>query len=255
MAEIGVKGLGTGHRQEYGAKRDQPDHPMGAEKRDRIGRIEGREHAGIVGNMRKARKSKRQEPQRHHRAEECGDAGGAVGLHGKQENEDQYRERHHIAFQLRRCHFEAFHRRQHRDGRRQESIAVEQSRGDHAEQENHELRARRAERPLGKGHQGQCAAFALVVGAEQNEHIFRGDDEDEGPQDERQHAEHRSARQIALVAAGSLERDAEGIEWARADVAIDDTHAAERERPERSPSYLALSTVYSRDFGGPRHST
>ena len=107
----------------------------------------------------------------------------------------------------------------------------------------------------GKGHQGQGAAFALVVGAEQNEHIFRGDDEDEGPQDERQHAEHRSARQIALVAAGSLERDAEGIEWARADVAIDDTHAAERERPEGSPSCLALSTVYSRDFGGPRHST
>ena len=228
---------------------------MAGEKRRGIGRIERSEHAGIVGDMHEAGQPKRQEPQRHHRAEERGDAGGAVRLHGKQEDQDQHRERHHVAFQLRRCHLQAFDRRQHRDGRRQESIAVEQSRGDHAEHEHHELRARRAESPLGKGHQGQCAAFALVVGAQQNDHIFRGDDEDQRPQDERQHAEHCSARQVALVAAGSLKRDAEGIEWARADVAIDDTHAAERERPEGSPSCLALSTVYSRNFGGPRHST
>ncbi len=185
----------------------------------------------------------------------AGDAGGAVRLHGKQEDEDQHRERHHVAFQLRRRHFQAFDRRQHRDGRRQQRIAIEQSRGDHAEQKHHELRARRAESPLGKGHQGQCAAFALIVGAEQNEHIFRGDDEDQGPQDKRQHPEHGPARQVALVTAGCLQGDTEGVERARADVAIDDAHAAKRERPEGSPSCLTLGTVYSRSFAGPRHST
>jgi hypothetical protein len=124
------------------------------------------------------------------------------------------------------------------------------------QQKHHELRSCRVKRPLSKRHQGKCAAFALVVGAEQNEHIFGGNDEDEGPQDQRQHAEHCPAGQIALRSAGRLQGNAEGIEGTRADVAVDDAHAAKRERPERVPLCLALSAVYSRSIAkDPRHST
>ena len=44
-----------------------------------------------------------------------------------------------------------------------------------------EVSACRVQRPLGKRHQGQCAAFTLVVGTQQDEHIFGGNDEDQRP--------------------------------------------------------------------------
>ena len=180
----------------------------------------------------------------------------AARLHGEQRNQNQHRQRHHVALQLRGRHLQAFDRRQHRNGWREQRIAIKQGRGDHAEHNDHVLGARRFQRALGERHQGQCAAFTLVVGAKQNEHIFGGDDEEEGPQDQRQHADNRPARQVALRAACRIEGHAKRVERAGADVAINDTHATKRQRPERSPLRLAVGTVYSRSFAeGPRHST
>ena len=42
---------------------------------------------------------------------------------------------------------------------------------------------------LGKRHQGQRAAFAAVVGAQDQHRVFQRDDEDQRPQDQRHHAE------------------------------------------------------------------
>ena len=44
-------------------------------------------------------------------------------------------------------------------------------------------------RSLGQRHQGQDAAFALVVGAHHEEHVFDGDDDDQRPEDQREDAE------------------------------------------------------------------
>ena len=63
-------------------------------------------------------------------------------------------------------------------------------------------------------------------------HVFAGDDEDQRPQDQRQHAEHAFVRDDIGWSRRRLERDAKGIKRARADVAEHDAHAAERERPE-----------------------
>ena len=95
----------------------------------------------------------------------------------------------------------------------------------HAKQEHRELRALGVKRTLGERHQGQCAAFTLVVGAKQNEHIFGGDDEEEGPKDQRQHAEYRRARDFG-VRACRFQRHAKRVERAGADVAVNDTHVA-----------------------------
>ena len=53
----------------------------------------------------------------------------------------------------------------------------------------HERRAppERAGRERG---QRQRAALAVVVGAQQDQHVFDRDDDDQRPQDQRQHAEH-----------------------------------------------------------------
>ena len=67
-----------------------------------------------------------------------------------------------------------------------------------------------AERAIGERHQGKRAAFAVIVGAEQDQHVFDGDDEEQRPDDERQNAQdHRLGRLWPpLVAASTDSRKA-----------------------------------------------
>ena len=77
--------------------------------------------------------------------------------------------------------------------------------------------------------QRERAALAVVVGAQQDQHVFERDGDDQRPHDQRQHAEH-DVTGDRLVAAGRDRRLAEGVERAGADIAVDDADAAERQR-------------------------
>ena len=71
--------------------------------------------------------------------------------------------------------------------------------------------AARAERARGERHQRERAAFAFVVGAQQDEHVFGGDDEQQRPDDQRQDAEHdrlRSPARRRPIAASTDSRSA-----------------------------------------------
>jgi hypothetical protein len=85
--------------------------------------------------------------------------------------------------------------------------------------------------PRGKAlrqrHQRERAALALVVGAQQDENVFECDDDDQRPQDHRKNAEH-----VGRAAAGCIDGLAQRVERARADVAIDNTDAADRQGEE-----------------------
>src|SRR6185312_1494051 len=85
---------------------------------------------------------------------------------------------------------------------------------------------------LSESHERQCAAFAFIVGAQQNEHVFAGDDENQRPKDERQHAEHDLARDNTIWLCSGIQGDPKGIEGARPDVPEHDAHASEGQRPE-----------------------
>ena len=80
-------------------------------------------------------------------------------------------------------------------------IAEEHRGADDAEQQ-HERRAP-AERARRQRGQRERAALAVIVGAQQDQHVFDRHDDDQRPQDQRQHAEHDVAgdrRRIALAA-------------------------------------------------------
>ena len=138
-------------------------------------------------------------------------------------------ERHDVVLERRRHELETFDRRQHRDRRRDHGVAEEHRGADHAEHQ-HERRAP-AERARRERRERERAALAVVVGAQQDQHVFERDDDDQRPQDHRQHAEHDLARDRP-GSGGRHHRLAERVERARADVAIDDADAAERQRPE-----------------------
>ena len=132
--------------------------------------------------------------------------------------------------EFRRGELQAFDGREHRDGRRDHRVADEHRRADHAE--NHERDRAAPERSLPQRHQRQRSALAVIVGAQQQQHVLNCHHDNERPQDQRQHTEDDRAADLTM--AGRI-RDGftEGVERRRADVAIDDANATQRQSPER----------------------
>ena len=152
-------------------------------------------------------------------------------------------ERHHVVFEGGRRELQALDRGQHRDRRRDDRVAEEHRRADHAEHQ-HERRTP-PDRAEGERDQRERAALAVIVGAQQDQHVFDRDDDDQRPQDHREHAEHDLARDRAGCARRD-DRFAERIERARADVAVDDADAAEGQRPETRREHDAASAELGR---------
>jgi len=90
---------------------------------------------------------------------------------------------------------------------------------------------RRPERPLTERHQGKRAALAVVVSAQKQQDVFGSHDDEQGPQDQRQHAEHDGAR-YRLAARRMRHGLAERIQRRRADVAEHHADAAQRQGPK-----------------------
>ena len=229
MTEIGVERLGAGDGEEYRAEGDEPDHAVRGEKRDGIAGIEGEQDLGIAGDERYAGDGDGDEPHRGDRTEERRDLGGAARLHGEQRDQDHDGQRHDVVIEGGGDELEAFDRGQHRQRRRDDGVAVEQRRADDAAE--HDRAGALAERALRQRHERERAALPLVVRPQQDEHVFERDHDDQRPQDQREHAEHGIARQGAAGGCGR-NRFTKRIERARSDVAVDDTDAADGQRPE-----------------------
>ena len=230
MAEIGVERLAAGHGKKHRAERGKADPAVAPQEHHAVGRVERRKHARVLRDMGNAAESKGDEPDKGDRTEESGNPRRAVRLHREETEQDQHGQRHDIVLKRRRGDLQTFDRRQHRDRRRDQRVAVEECGADDAEQDDGEALA--ADRAIGERHQRKRTAFAVIVGAEQDQHVFDGDDQDQRPDDQRQDAEdHRLERSLA-ASRRRMHGFAQGIERARADVAIDDADAAERQAPK-----------------------
>ena len=127
-----------------------------------------------------------------------------------------------------------FDRGKHRQRRRDDGIAVEQRRADDAEQRDDAGGlADPADRARGQRHQRQRAALAVIVGAQQDEHVFQGDDDEQRPQDQRhaRRARCRASSRLAVRVRRGDHRLAQRVKRAGADIAIDDTDTAQEPAP------------------------
>ena len=73
MAHVGIERLGARDGQEHGPEGAQACRPMGDEKEDAIGRVDGGQNARIVRNVKDAADRQRGEPHRRDRPEPGGD--------------------------------------------------------------------------------------------------------------------------------------------------------------------------------------
>ncbi len=173
---------------------------------------------GALHDLDGAEDRERREPQQHDGTEQAADARRAAALDGEQRDDDAQRHRQHRAFELRIEHGQAFDRAQHRDRRRDQRVAVEQRRAEHAQRD-------RAPRPgvdravafLDERHQRKNSAFAVVVGAHDHREVFHRHDDRQTPEDQRQQSEDRGLIAGPITRGG--QRLLEGIQRTRADVA------------------------------------
>ena len=131
---------------------------------------------------------------------------------------------------LRRDDLQAFHRAQHRDCGRDDTVAVEQSGADQAERDDDFAAQGVGVASLllqNERKQGEDSALAIVVRAHNEDDVLDADDDDQRPDDERENAIDigRNRRQSMLC----LEALSERIKRTGADVAIDDAQREECE--------------------------
>ena len=137
-------------------------------------------------------------------------------------------QRHDVGVERRRGDRQAFHRAEHRDGGRDDAVAIEHG-GTHQRQQQpqpaptqlaHTRRRAAREVVHQQGQQREDAAFALVVGPHQHPDVLEADHDDQRPQEQRRAAEHvlGAGRHASLGVEGLLQR----VQRAGAQVAEDD---------------------------------
>ena len=233
MAEVRIERLGTGDGQEHGAEHDDPDITGVNEEMHGIIGIEGRQDAIVIGNVADAGNRQNDEPHGHDRAEEFRDRRRAARLHGKEQKQDHHRDRHHIGRERRRHQLQPFDRRENRQSRRDDRIADEQGGARDPEEKQ----------PVGalagifhqQRQQRQRAALAIVVGAQQEQHVFQGDDDRQRPDHQRDQADDFQARHA--VSGDRAQRFTKRIKRAGADIAIDNADRAKGES-QKLPYFL-----------------
>ena len=229
MAHVGVHRLATGDGQKCGADNGKADVEVLVDQEiEGIERAEGDEHAGRHDDAVDAERGEHGEPADHDRAECPPDKLGALPLYEEQPDQDHDRERHDGRRKRRRVGLQAFDGAEHRDGRRNRAVTIEQGGADEADHQQFRapcsgLRMARVE----QRQQRDDAAFAAVVRAQDQKRVFDRDDQDQRPQDQRHHAEDGFICQRPAMG-GGLGRFLQGVEGAGADVAVDDTKGAER---------------------------
>jgi hypothetical protein len=139
MAHVGIERLGPGHRQENAAQDDESHPAVGDQEGHAVVGQEGPHDGPVVEDVEDAQGAEHKEPGGHDRAEEGRDAVGAAGLDHEQGHQHTSGDGNEIGLDAD-AHagrfLQALDGREHRNGRGDDPVAVEQRRADHPEEEH-----------------------------------------------------------------------------------------------------------------------
>ena len=228
MAHIGVKRLGPGHRQKDRAQHDHPKRAVMQDEIQRMDRVQRRQHLGCLHHPVDAARRHDQKPDQRDRAKEPRHRLGPAILHQKQRDDDDDGHGHDIGLDPRGHELQPLECRQDRNRRGDGGVAVKQRRADHAQNQHPEIRPPHG--ALRKRQQRKRAALALVICAQQDQDVFHRHDQDQRPDDQRQHAQHILALDAAMAGAGRMHRLAKGVKRRGADIAVNHADGRQRQR-------------------------
>ena len=140
MAHVGIERLGAGHGQEHGAERQKPDMAVVEEEADAVGRAERGEDARIVDEVSEPADRHGDEPDDVIGPNQAATAAVPRLCTLNSPTRIARLERDDEGLERRRRELQPFDRRQHRDRRRDDRVAIEQRGAGHAEQRHREAR-------------------------------------------------------------------------------------------------------------------
>ena len=193
----------------------------------RVPRAERNQDAWRAQDRRNAEDGDDDKPCQHHRPENGAHKIGSVLLNKEQPDQDYHRDRDDHRSEIRRIHLEPFHGAEHRDGGRYDAVPVQECRSyqAHDEQRGSPTAWRRVPR-VQQGQQGNNPAFAVVVRTHDKDRVFQRDDQDQGPEDQRDDAQHRFWRRRSH----GLRRLLQSVECTGPDIPVHNTERTQCRR-------------------------
>ena len=192
-------------------------------------RVDRPEDHRPVKGVKQSQRRQDDEPHQRYRTEVRRHAFRATALDPEKREQDPQRDRQDVGVQDWSDQLEALDGRQDRDRRRDRGVAVEERGAGDAKAK--QQRGAAPHRSLGQRQQRERATLAAVVRPQHQHDVLEGDDQDQRPEQQRDDPDHLALTQNA-VTRRLVERLAQGIERACADVAVDDTHRAQGQFPE-----------------------
>ena len=179
VTKIGVQCFATRDDQEDGAQHEQPTTRILRQEPNGVRREHRTNDGRIAQYPIEAKHGNRGEPDQHDRPEHRAHPSRPPTLKHEQTHEDGERDPDDPVLQLGRRNLETLDRREHRNRGSQCAVGIEQRRAKNAEHDHQPPRRQPAHRaaPVHERHEGEHAAFALVVGADDHYVVLHGDDE------------------------------------------------------------------------------
>ncbi|MCY1173466.1 hypothetical protein D9M73_136260 [compost metagenome] len=187
MSHVGVKRLAPGDAEEDAAEHQHPVSSAMGQEADCVTRIEGGEDAGIANDPGEPKDRDNKKPEQHDRAEGGANSSRAEPLGCEEDNQDGDGRRHDEGLERTRHDIDTFERAEHRDGRRDDAVAIEQGRAEQAH-DGQDFGGPFESVGADQRHQGKDSAFPMVVGAHDEQTIFDRNGDDQGPDEQRQDA-------------------------------------------------------------------
>src|ERR1051325_932179 len=186
VPHVGIERLAASHGEYDRTERDERRPGFVREQGKSVPGIKRSQDDRRADDPTDAEDRENEKPDHHHGAEQASDACSTAALHDEKPDQDRQRQRYDERFERMTDDAETFNRTQHRNRRRQHPVAVEQGKSQDGTEADQHLdappKSRRAVRESGKG---QDAAFAVVVGAHDEDDVFQRHDDEESPQDQR----------------------------------------------------------------------
>ena len=191
MTQIGIKRLTARHAQDHSAQNNEGRSRVAQHEAHGVVRAHGPQNGRVVDDVREAQHGNGEEPHDGDRTKKLADASRAALLHKKQAKQDHQGQRNHGFLEGRRHHLQTLHRGQHRNGRGDHPIAVENARAKNTHHQQHApQRGLVLDRLGGQRQHGHQAALAVVVSAQYQRDVFQRDDDRQSPEKYGQDAQH-----------------------------------------------------------------
>ncbi|MCY1296810.1 hypothetical protein D9M70_462210 [compost metagenome] len=133
MAHVGIECLGPGQGQHHRPENGDADAGVDDEEVHAPVGIECLEHLRLQDDAIDAESAQHAEPEHHDRPEQGADPRGAVLLDQEQPHQHDQRQRHDPVADAVERQVQAFDGREHRDGRSDHAVAIEQGGAEQAE--------------------------------------------------------------------------------------------------------------------------